>query len=454
MFMNHPGVYFTVLWLALLSITIGVFQHSRYARSTDKPSGGWGEEATYVCPPCGCGAHYPELTWHKPGVCSACRMPLIRSDRVRLSWAEQLFKIERHVSIFHYRLLYPAYLLAFFTGFLGLYRDRKKPLRILFYIFLLGHVFYAFKHQLWGTSYSLSVPVRWQYFPIGFLLLTGPALYLYFRNKQERIKNWKKEDRWHFLPGLIVVIAYATLFLGPSTWRSWATYNGFDHFLAVAEQFTFLISGLYYGWLSWRLFKPEEMQIGERRWLIQLLVFQGLICLSWFFLLLLNLSFFDMMSTSLDYHLIWFLIAALSFVATYYILFQSDQLGHLSRKKENRLTEPNLERLKQKLLMLMADEKPYLNPDLSLTLLSKQLGVKEKELSELLQKGLDSSFYAFINEYRLREVKQMLRDPENDRYTNFALAQQAGFSSKSTFFHLFKKHVGMTPGAFKKESRS
>ncbi len=451
--MNHPGVYFTVLWLALLSLSIGMFQQSRYSMSPEKSVGHLEEGATYVCPPCGCGAHHPEHVWHTPGLCTACSMPLIRSDRVRLSWAEKLFKIERYVSIFHYRLLYPAYLLAFFTGFLGLFRDRKIPLRVLFYIFLLGHVFYAFKHQLWGTSYSLSVPVRWQYFPIGFLLLTGPALYLYFRNKQERIKNWQKEDRWHFLPGLVVIIAYSILFLGPSAWRDWATYNGFDHFLAVAEQFTFLISGAYYGWLSWSLFEPREMQIRERKWLMQLLLFQGIIWVSWLFLLSINLFLFDMMSTSLDYHLIWFLIAAFGCVATYYILFQSDQLGHLSRKKENRLTEPTLEQLKQKLLGLMMGDKPYLNPDLSLAILAQQLEIKEKELSELLQKGFDSSFYAFINQYRLNEVKEMLRDPENDRFTNFALAQQAGFSSKSTFFHLFKKHVGMTPGAYKKENR-
>lgn len=454
MSMNRPGVYFTFLWLLLLFFIIALIQHSRYAFSGSEPSASSEKTATYVCPPCGCGAHNPELILDAPGHCSACRMPLIRADRPRFSLAESLFKIEPFVSILHFRLLYPAYIFAFFTGFLGLFRDRKTPLRVLFYIFLLGHVFYAFKHQLWGTSYSLSVPVRWQYFPIGFLLLTGPALYLYIRNKQERIKGWEKDDRWHFFPGLIVILAYTILFLGPSSWRFWGRYNGFDHFLALAEQFTFLVSGAYYWWLSWKVFKPEDMLVEERRWLRQLLVFQLLIWVSWFFLLFINLSLFDMMSTSLDYHLIWFLIAALSFVAAYYILFRSDQLGHLSRKKENRLTAPTLEQLKQKLQELMAKEKPYLNAELSLALLAKQLGVKEKELSELLQQGFDSSFYAYINQYRLREVKQMLKDPENDRYTNFALAQQAGFSSKSTFFHLFKKHVGMTPGAFKKENRS
>ena len=361
--------------------------------------------ATYVCPPCVCNAHSPELLFDRPGYCPVCRMPLIRADRVRLKMIEEFFKVEPFVSILYFRLLYPAYIFAFFIGFIGLFRDRKAPLLVFFYIFLLAHVFYAFKHQLWGTSYSLLVPVRWQYFPIGFLLLTGPALYLYIRNKQERIKAWRKEDRWHFIPGVVVIVAYSILFLGPTAWRSWATYNSFDHFLAVAEQFTFLASGGYYFWLGLRAFRPKELQKGERRWLTQLLVFQGLIWLCWLFLLSINLTLFDMMSTSLDYHIIWFLIAALSFIAAYYILFRSDQLGHLSRKKENRLTEPTVEQLKQKLEALMTADQPYLNPELSLALLAKQLGVKEKELSELLQQGFDSSFYAFVNQYRLNRFK-------------------------------------------------
>ncbi len=77
--------------------------------------------------------------------------------------------------------------------------------------------------------------------------------------------------------------------------------------------------------------------------------------------------------------------------------------------------------------------------------------MKEKELSELLHSGFGSSFYAYVSQYRIEEVKRMLLDPTNQQFTNFAIAQQAGFSSKSTFFHLFKKHTGMTPGAYKKK---
>jgi len=68
-----------------------------------------------------------------------------------------------------------------------------------------------------------------------------------------------------------------------------------------------------------------------------------------------------------------------------------------------------------------------------------------------LNAGFGSSFYGYINAYRLQEVKKMLLDPQNQQFTNFAIAQKAGFSSKSTFFNLFKKDMGMTPGAFKKQ---
>ncbi|MEZ4993328.1 MAG: helix-turn-helix domain-containing protein [Saprospiraceae bacterium] len=97
----------------------------------------------------------------------------------------------------------------------------------------------------------------------------------------------------------------------------------------------------------------------------------------------------------------------------------------------------------------MEEQKPYLDPGLSLQQLAQYLNIREKELSELLNTGLQTSFYAYINAYRLETVKAMLLDPQKQHLTNFAIAQEAGFSSRSTFFNLFKKHVGMTPGAYK-----
>ena len=439
--MNHPGIYFSVIWAGLLIIST-ILLNPISTQHTLRTKG------SYACPPCGCGMHSPEKIFEQAGSCPACMMPLIKTTGLRSPFFEALFKIERFISYFHFKLFYPAYFLGLFVGIVGLLRYRNKGLVALFYIFFLSHVFYAFKHQLSGTSYSLFMPIRWQFFPVAFLLLTGPALYLYLKNRAERKKQLTKKDRWHFLPGALVVLAYTLFFIGPEDWRDWARYNNFDHYIGVAEQFTFLFSGLYYLILSVQVIKQEEQ---ADSWAKGWLWVQLLILISWSIMLSANLVLFRMMSTSLDYHPIWTLMALFSLAGAYFMLFKQELIAMSNPKKENRIAEDLLASLKLRLESTMQKEKLYLDPALNLPTLAESIAVKEKELSELLHSGFGSSFYAYVSQYRIEEVKRMLLDPTNQQFTNFAIAQQAGFSSKSTFFHLFKKHTGMTPGAYKKK---
>ncbi len=58
--------------------------------------------------------------------------------------------------------------------------------------------------------------------------------------------------------------------------------------------------------------------------------------------------------------------------------------------------------------------------------------------------------YSYINSFRVAQVQKDLRDPSKDQWTILALALETDFNSKSTFNAVFRKHVGMTPIAFKK----
>ena len=98
----------------------------------------------------------------------------------------------------------------------------------------------------------------------------------------------------------------------------------------------------------------------------------------------------------------------------------------------------------------MVQQKPCLQPDLSLPMLAQFVGIKDKDLSEVLNVGFAKSFHDFLHFYRIEAVKKLLLNPDKQHLTNFALAQEAGFHSKSAFFGLFKKYVGMTPGEFKR----
>ena len=157
-------------------------------------------------------------------------------------------------------------------------------------------------------------------------------------------------------------------------------------------------------------------------------------------------------ATWLDYHPVWLVIAVFTLWSTYLLVFKKEVLYQKEVRKENRLTDPKLAAWKAETETVMQTRKPYLNPDLSLQTLAQMIGIKEKDLSEVLNIGFSKSFHDYVNQYRIEEVKKMLLDPDKLHLTNFALAQEAGFNSKSAFLGLFKKHVGMTPGEFKKKA--
>ncbi len=101
-----------------------------------------------------------------------------------------------------------------------------------------------------------------------------------------------------------------------------------------------------------------------------------------------------------------------------------------------------------KLITKMKEQKPHLNPDLNLGMLSKELGVSADYLSGIINGLLEMNFYDFINHYRVEEFKQMCRESSKRKLTIIALAYDCGFNSKATFNRVFKKNTGITPGEY------
>jgi AraC-like DNA-binding protein len=101
---------------------------------------------------------------------------------------------------------------------------------------------------------------------------------------------------------------------------------------------------------------------------------------------------------------------------------------------------------KEKLLKFLEDEKPFLDPELSLSKLALNLGLSENNLSQIINSELDTTFYDLINNYRIEEVKQILLSGKEINILESAL--KAGFNSKTTFNTLFKRKTGLTPTQF------
>jgi AraC-like DNA-binding protein len=107
-----------------------------------------------------------------------------------------------------------------------------------------------------------------------------------------------------------------------------------------------------------------------------------------------------------------------------------------------------------RILKFMDDEKPYLKSNITLDALSEFIDVPARELTAILNGHFKMNFYEFINNYRIKEAKEILAADSNQEKTISDIFLAVGFNSKSVFNTFFKKNVGITPSEFRKQLNS
>jgi len=81
---------------------------------------------------------------------------------------------------------------------------------------------------------------------------------------------------------------------------------------------------------------------------------------------------------------------------------------------------------------------------------AQHLDVPAHQLRALINRSMGyQNFAAFVNHYRIRDVKRALADPKNGRIPILTLAMDSGFSSLAPFNRAFKKSVGITPTEYR-----
>lgn len=103
-----------------------------------------------------------------------------------------------------------------------------------------------------------------------------------------------------------------------------------------------------------------------------------------------------------------------------------------------------------KLRKYMTDEKPFLNPALTIQDVSAAIQIPVRELSLLINHKLEQHFYDFVNTYRIENAMDILKDASNNKVTILEILYEVGFNSKSSFNSAFKKYTGNTPTAYRK----
>jgi AraC-like DNA-binding protein len=109
--------------------------------------------------------------------------------------------------------------------------------------------------------------------------------------------------------------------------------------------------------------------------------------------------------------------------------------------------------LASRLQALMQADRVYREEGLTIAALAQRLAVPEYRLRRAINQRLGyRNFNAFLNRYRVDEVKAALADPAQAEVPVLTLAMDAGFQSLGPFNRAFKAETGQTPTEFRKTS--
>jgi len=131
------------------------------------------------------------------------------------------------------------------------------------------------------------------------------------------------------------------------------------------------------------------------------------------------------------------------------VILEANRTNQFGKYKSSNLDDSEIIVLKNKLLNIINNEKPYLNPEITLNELAGIMGISVHKLSQLLNTSYNQNFYDFINFYRIETAKDMLHNVKFEHFTILAIAYECGFNSKTTFYNAFKKIIGQTPTEYR-----
>jgi AraC-like DNA-binding protein len=288
--------------------------------------------------------------------------------------------------------------------------------------------------------------------------LFGPLIYAYFRSLLFRTHRLRAAHLLHALPATLSIVVYTMVSGIGASLATTARISVIVWACLLAQMLAYLLPG-------WRLVHAYRRALPDARSNLRGI---DLGWLSWFSALVLAL----VVSTGV---VMGFLVADLGTAPSraYIALSVSAVTAALALRGLLQVREPAREvlqgpaagtlpatarppldtqaaaGLQERLRRCMAEERPFLDPELSLVGLAARLGVGRNQLSWVINNLEGKRFFDYVNAFRVQTVVEMLKDPEKSGEKLLSLAFDAGFNSKPTFNAAFKKHTGRPPSDFR-----
>ena len=105
--------------------------------------------------------------------------------------------------------------------------------------------------------------------------------------------------------------------------------------------------------------------------------------------------------------------------------------------------------LKDILENYFAESRPYLNSDLKIWDVARDLNTNRTYISKVINLEFEQRFSSFVNHYRIEEAKRLMSDPKTSNYSLTVLASMSGFLNYSSFVRSFKMEENKTPNEFR-----
>jgi AraC-like DNA-binding protein len=296
-----------------------------------------------------------------------------------------------------------------------------------------------------------------------FFFLAAPSFYLYVKSLAFSDFTLNKRHLFHAMPFLFMVLLFTVTYHIHSAETKRALLESNIFFLQSFGLYFNLIVYIYilgYNLSSLFILRNYRKRIKEEYSSIERINLSWLSFILYGFIFACCTSIIAGLSFAFDLRIRdnLILINLFSFFVLFnYIFFKAlVQPSIFSGIEERQRQKPpflskslELQYLNQ-LSTFMDAEKPYLNPDITLSYLSEKVFIPHRALSEIINNSLDQNFYDFINSYRIKESQRLLKNQANKQKTVLEILYQVGYNSKSSFHIAFKKYTGMTPSQFKK----
>ncbi|NRB62331.1 MAG: AraC family transcriptional regulator [Saprospiraceae bacterium] len=289
---------------------------------------------------------------------------------------------------------------------------------------IIKSVFFYFNPQLSNIFIQIGLSA---------CILIGPFLFLYLKTITTKKKiDWKI----HIIPFLIGITALGIFYPyveHRTVWSKW------------------IVKGIYFQWLVYIIIsfrfvksiiqkiKPKERLKNIDFWLLSVYFGVSFIWLAY------NIgAYTSYIVGALSFSFVLYLIVLL-------IIFKNNKQTTFFEEKEKYqnkdIEEYTLTKIETGLLKTV-DRELFLDPNINLAKMAKELNVPKHILSQYMNDRLNKSFSTFINELRVEKAKEFLRTKTN--LTIESIGYESGFNSKSTFFTAFKKFTEQTPSEYQK----